>query len=143
MKKVISILLICTLAVLTLASCSSSFSLSADELMNKVEAKGYYSSNLTTENAYRELESFCDLFYMDVYSVSTVIAVSPSESISGTEMGYFIYCNTSEDAYEWYTEAKELSKEDEDFREYIKNPTVKKSGNVVYVGSENTWNKFK
>ena len=75
--------------------------------------------------------------------IAAIIVTSPgNKPYENTEMGYFIYCESVVTANKWKSAIDKYMEDDEDFNYYIKNPIVKKSGKVVYLGSANTWNKF-
>ena len=133
MKKIIFSII--TMIALMLVSCSNSKD-DPISLAKSYDEKGY-EVEMIVDN--EEINDFADELEIKGKAIYCIVAVAPNDGDDLEKSGVYIYCNDNDSAIKMEEDLEEFADNNEDFREDILRHTVNRKNNIVFIGSENTW----
>jgi hypothetical protein len=123
------------ICVLMLGSCSN---VKDDpiSLAKSYDAKEYAVKMFVDDE---EIKEFADELEVRSKGIYCIVAVAPNNGDDDDKMGVYIYCNDNDSAEKMVEDLEQYAKNNEDFKEEILRQIVDRKGNVVFIGSEDTW----
>ena len=133
MKKILCVAVIIFITILSLSSCSN---LSSNPLKTakSLNEEGYEAFIVTGET----IKEFADEFKVRSKGISCVVVARDEGGRIGSG-GLFIYCDDNTTAKNMVEDLEDFIDSNEDFDEDFVRGIVERSGKIVFIGCEDTW----
>ena len=135
MKKTLILILVVTICILLVTSCSDSTN-NPLTLAKQFDEKDYAVKMFVDDE---EIKDFADEFEVSSKGIYCIIVVAPNNGDDYEKAGIFVYCNDNKFAEKTADDLEDYARYNEDFKEEIKRQTVNIDGKIVFIGCEDTW----
>ena len=137
MKKIILFFMI-LFVIITLSSCTDKIN-DPFELAKIFDEEEYFVEILVDSDCF---ESFTDEVGINSKAIKCAIIVTPDND-DYSKSGAFIYFDSEKEAKEAEQVLKNFIGSDETFKNEVYKGIIERSGNVVFIGSEDSWKVIK
>lgn len=137
MKKIWLSILAVVMCMVAFSSCSKSLGDPLD-LAHFYDDAGYLVSILVDDTG---IEEIADEFEISAKGIYCVMVVVPDDGEAVRKTGLFIYCETTEMAEKSAEELEDFIEDNEDFEKNTARGVVEIDKKLVFIGSEETWEK--
>ena len=135
MKKFLSVFMVILLCVMAFSSCGKT----KDDplaLAKFFDEKDYYVELAIDDE---DIGDCADMFEVRAKGIEYILFAAPDDGEDDEKAGVFIFCESKDVAEKVFEDLEEFIEDDEDFSEDVVRGIVERSGKLVFVGCEDTW----